>query len=255
LKYALDKGSTLIKGKAIGFEFDELKDDEKDNQKNTKKKKISKERKVKGVKIENKDKKVELIEGDYIVIAMGPWSQDALNWLGKAAQSTIPKILGMKAHSIVMEPKEALTADCIFLSYRQLKGKHIDPEIYPRQTGEVYFCGISEAPRNPEPPHLVAPTEGACKRLKEIISQLSSRLAEAKQKIEQACYLPLTEDDTPLIGKLPTVQNVFIGAGHSCWGILLAPITGLCLSELLLDGKSSINLDDFNPQREREEDD
>jgi len=183
---------------------------------------------------------------------MGPWSQDALNWLDSDVKSTLPKILGMKAHSIILQPKEPLSAHCIFLNYQQLKGKKIDPEIYPRPNGEVYFCGFSEAPRNPEPPNLVTPTEGACKRLNEILSQLSTRLAEAKQKVEQACYLPLTEDDQPLIGKLPTLQNVYIATGHSCWGILLGPVTGLCISELILDGKSSLNLDEFNPQRDTE---
>lgn len=72
---------------------------------------------------------------------------------------------------------------------------------------------------------------------------------------KQACYLPVGSGD-PVIGALRGEEGrgVFVGAGHSCWGITngefrcfcagrmaltvrAGPATGLCLAELVLDGK------------------
>ena len=36
--------------------------------------------------------------------------------------------------------------------------------------------------------------------------------------------------------KLPSVKDVFICSGHSCWGILCGPYAGLIMSELIVDG-------------------
>jgi hypothetical protein len=46
-------------------------------------------------------------------------------------------------------------------------------------------------------------------------------------------------------------------AGHNCWGILWAPISGLAMSELLLDGQCSVidltpfQLDRFLPKKRK----
>lgn len=39
-------------------------------------------------------------------------------------------------------------------------------------------------------------------------------------------------------------------AGHSCWGILNGPATGLVMAELIADGKaSSVDIRKLDPQR------
>jgi glycine/D-amino acid oxidase-like deaminating enzyme len=48
---------------------------------------------------------------------------------------------------------------------------------------------------------------------------------------------------------VPTAKGLYIAAGHNCWGILWAPITGLCMAELLAEGKSSVDLAPFSPMR------
>jgi glycine/D-amino acid oxidase-like deaminating enzyme len=38
--------------------------------------------------------------------------------------------------------------------------------------------------------------------------------------------------------------------GHSCWGILNAPASGLAMAELIVDGQArSVDLRPFDPQR------
>eukprot|EP00171_Calliarthron_tuberculosum_P021176 IDg21176t1 len=68
--------------------------------------------------------------------------------------------------------------------------------------------------------------------------------------ISQACYLPLSPDGLPMIGRVPQTSNVFVATGHGCWGILLSPATGAALAELIVKGESNtIDLRPFCPSR------
>ena len=60
---------------------------------------------------------------------------------------------------------------------------------------------------------------------------------------------PLTSDGLPVIGKLPRTDNVYVATGHQMLGVTLAPSTAVVLSELMLDGESSIDLTPFEPGR------
>ena len=73
-----------------------------------------------------------VIESDSVVLALGPWS-------GKFEMlSSLFRVYGLRAHSIVLEPKEpdAITPHALFLSYYPTQGgKPMDPEVYPRPSG------------------------------------------------------------------------------------------------------------------------
>ena len=51
----------------------------------------------------------------------------------------------------------------------------------------------------------------------------------------------------PLLGYLPGYDNVVLASGHFKNGILLAPITGQLIAELLTSGKPSLALEPFQP--------
>lgn len=80
-----------------------------------------------------------VVESDAVVLALGPWC-------GKfELLSSLIRVYGLKAHSIVLEPKEpdAITPHALFLSYYQSQGgKPMDPEIYPRPTGIISHQNI-----------------------------------------------------------------------------------------------------------------
>ena len=72
------------------------------------------------------------IEADAIVLALGPWTSKL------SLLHSIFRISGLKAHSIILEPKDpdAITPHALFLSYYPAQGgKPMDPEVYPRPTG------------------------------------------------------------------------------------------------------------------------
>ncbi|CAN6894838.1 unnamed protein product [Brassica oleracea] len=190
-----------------------------------------------------------VIEADSVVLAMGPWS-DKLEML-----SSVFRVYGTKAHSIVLQPKEpnAITPHALFLSYYPSNGGGaLDPEVYPRPTGEVYLCGMSSQEEVPDDPDQVTSNPESIEVLKRVAKTVSSYLNEenAQVKAEQACFLPSTEDGVPVIGEIPGIKGCYVATGHSCWGILNGPATGSALAELIVDGvATSVDLSRFSPSR------
>ncbi len=60
---------------------------------------------------------------------------------------------------------------------------------------------------------------------------------------------PLTPDGLPVIGRLPTRDNVYAATGHQMLGITLASSTGAALAPLVLGGSSDTDLRPFDPAR------
>ena len=182
------------------------------------------------------------IEGDAVVIAMGPWSILAARWL------PLPAVFGLKGHSLVFETGTRLSAEALFLEYREPTGAIQSPELFPRGDGTTYVCAISSESPLPLDPADVNPDPGAIERLHAICRELSPVLASAKVLARQACYRPITRDGLPLIGRVPGVGGAYVATGHSVWGILNAPATGEAIAELITDGAArAVDLSPFDP--------
>jgi glycine/D-amino acid oxidase-like deaminating enzyme len=193
-----------------------------------------------GVALESGD----IVEGDAVVIAMGPWSILATRWL------PLPAVFGFKGHSLVFETGDAVPAEALFLEYQEASGEVLAPELFARADGTTWVCAISSTPPLPIDPAAVAADEGAHARLEAICRTLSPALAAAPIRARQACFRPVTEDGLPLIGAVPGVDGAYVATGHSVWGMLNAPATGEAMAELILDGAASrIDLAAFAPGR------
>ncbi|KAF5197659.1 Fad-dependent oxidoreductase family protein [Thalictrum thalictroides] len=98
----------------------------------------------------------------------------------------------------------------------------MDPEVYPRPTGEVYICGMSRDAEVPDDPEQIVGDPESIEVLKRVAGNVSSHLREGEVnlKAEQACFLPCTDDNRPVIGELPNVKGCYVATGHSCWGLL-----------------------------------
>jgi glycine/D-amino acid oxidase-like deaminating enzyme len=194
---------------------------------------------VRGVRVDG-----QLLPTDTVVIAMGPWSGRAAAWL------PLPPVWGLKGHSITLQPTAPIPAQALFVDYVTATGERLAPEVYPRPDGEVYLCGLSEEVALPDSPELVQPRPEAGPFLQQIAGTLSSSLAGLVPQRVQACYRPVTEDGLPFLGQVPDVTGTYIATGHSCWGILNAPASGLAMAELIVDGHAhSVDLSPFAPQR------
>ncbi|MBT5413759.1 MAG: FAD-binding oxidoreductase, partial [Rhodospirillaceae bacterium] len=63
-----------------------------------------------------------------------------------------------------------------------------------------------------------------------------------------AGYEAVTIDALPLLGRLPGVENAYVAAGAR-GGFHMGPAQGLVLSQLILDGESSLDIARFDPAR------
>eukprot|EP00898_Chlorokybus_atmophyticus_P009113 jgi/Chlat1/9202/Chrsp97S08471 len=179
----------------------------------------------------------DIIEVDAAVVAMGPWSSRLV--------SDICQITGLKAHSIVLAPKDSgsIGSHALFLAYGTKEGQELEPEIYPRPNGQVYVCGMSEEVPVPEDPAQVLPTKGKCEKLQQIATSWAL-LKWSGSRHASYQYQRMEFRSSALC------LGVYVGTGHSCWGILNGPATGKSLAELIVDGKSStVNLKAFDPAR------
>ena len=188
----------------------------------------------------------ERIEGDAVVVAMGPWSILAAQWL------PLPPVFGLKGHSLVFDTGDRMPPEAAFLEYREQGGAVLTPELFPRSDGTTYVCGISGEDVVPLDPAQVRPDNGALYRLEKMCRTLSPVLASAPILARQACFRPVTRDGLPLIGPVPGVAGAYVATGHGVWGILNAPATGAAMAELILDGAAqTVDLAPFAPARLR----
>ena len=56
------------------------------------------------------------VEGDAVVIALGPWSMIAARWL------PLPAVFGLKGHSLVFDTATRVPGEAVFLEYREGAG-------------------------------------------------------------------------------------------------------------------------------------
>jgi glycine/D-amino acid oxidase-like deaminating enzyme len=186
----------------------------------------------------------ERLAATAVVIAMGPWSGLAARWL------PLPPVYGLKGHSITVRPSAVIPAQALFVDYPTGTGERLELEVYPRPDGEVYLCSLSDTTPLPERPEQVQPRPEAGPLLLRMAGTLASSLRGLAPQRVQACYRPITEDGLPFLGRVPGIQGAYMATGHSCWGILNAPASGLALAELIVDGRAkSIDLTPFYPQR------
>jgi glycine/D-amino acid oxidase-like deaminating enzyme len=184
------------------------------------------------------------IEGDAVIIAMGPWSILAARWL------PLPAVFGLKGHSLLFETGARVAPEALFIEYREATGAIQSPELFPRGDGTTYVCAISSESPLPLDPAEVAPDPGAIERLHAMCSEMSPVLASAKVLARQACYRPITRDGLPLIGRVPGIEGAYVATGHSVWGMLNAPATGEAIAELIADGAAhTVDLAPFDPGR------
>ncbi|WEG13329.1 glycine oxidase ThiO [Pullulanibacillus sp. KACC 23026] len=62
---------------------------------------------------------------------------------------------------------------------------------------------------------------------------------------------PMTPDGYPYLGEHPELNHLFFAVGHSRNGILLSPITGKSMADLILGNTPSVDLTDFKLTRNK----
>jgi glycine/D-amino acid oxidase-like deaminating enzyme len=62
-------------------------------------------------------------------------------------------------------------------------------------------------------------------------------------------FRPFIEDLKPVIGRVPGHEGVFVAAGHFKKGVMMAPVTGKIIADLITQGKTELNIAALDPGR------
>ncbi|RKU25665.1 glycine oxidase ThiO [Candidatus Poribacteria bacterium] len=176
-----------------------------------------------GVKVNS-----ETIHADTFVIAAGCWS-------GKIASD-----LDLQ---ISIEPAKGQIV--LIESVPPIIGRIIDGlgiYIVPRVDGKILLGATVEMVGYEK-----TPTVDGVKQMIDAAIMIAPELTECKFEQTWVGLRPYYKNG-PCLGYIPGYDNVVLASGHYKNGILLAPITGKLISELITVGKTSHSLSPFEPR-------
>lgn len=211
---------------------------------------------VTAIYLESNNEKIEIKDGEPVVIALGPWSCRIEDWFA------IPMpIEGVVSTSLVYEdgiPASGVGTALFF--DEDSKGCHL--EVFGRQDKSLYVSGCGESEvistrvlrsnERPSPsycPPNIARATAAQASLKEF-GGFSSSSSSSQPDVIQACIRPTSPDGVPVLGKI--LDNVYVGTGGGPWGITWGPLMGKSLAFLINDDSENdppIRLSTMRPQR------
>ena len=165
-----------------------------------------------------------------VVMAMGPWSRKAESWLG----IYIP-VDPLKGEILRLE----LEGDCI--QYDISGG---GASIYPKPDG-LNWCGTTEDWKGFDRDL----SEDVAKEIRRRLGRIFPRLAESKLAKHTACLRPVTPDWLPILGQAPGWENVYMATGAGKKGILLAPVIGKSVADLMTTGETTLAIQGYAPER------
>lgn len=167
---------------------------------------------------------------DAVVIALGPWTGAAQEWLGAPL------------------PVEPLKGEILRMAMpgRPLAFDVVAPGIslFARPDGQVWLASTQERAGFDK-----QPSEAAYQYLYGNATTLMPALKEATLLQQTVCLRPVTPDDLPLLGPVPGVQGAYVATGGGTKGILLAPAMGQSIAELILKGQTSLPIEACRPDR------
>ncbi|NRD80682.1 glycine oxidase ThiO [Bacillus sp. BRMEA1] len=159
-----------------------------------------------------------------VVVATGAWASELLKNTG----IDIP-IYPVKGECFSVRTEEPLINTTIFSDKRCY--------LVPKRNGEI-FIGATMVENTFEK----KVTAGGISGLIDRACQLVPQIKDAEWERVWSGIRPQTSDGLPYIGAHPLCQGLFIAAGHFRNGILLSPITGKLVVELLENQVSNDSL-------------
>jgi glycine/D-amino acid oxidase-like deaminating enzyme len=168
------------------------------------------------------------LAADHVVLAAGPWTQG----LGRK--------LGVDVPTRPMRGQ--------MLAYRSTAVRHIiwgeDGYLVPK-AGGFLFAGATVEDVGFRP----GTTRRGLTEVRRMATAMVPALRYPEVASDWAGLRPGSPDGHPIIGRLPGKDNVFVATGHFRNGILLGPITGRLIAQLITEGKTETPLEAFRPSR------
>ncbi|HKA54023.1 MAG TPA: glycine oxidase ThiO, partial [Candidatus Binatia bacterium] len=171
----------------------------------------------------------EWVDTDTVVIAAGSWSRQ----VGEIFGLTIP-----------VEPAKGQ-----MLAVRTTQLRHViswdEHYLVPRKNGEVIIGSTVE---------FIGHNKDVTLETVRLFIDRSEALVPGISKVPLSRFWaglrPYSPTRRPILCRAPGLANVVIATGHHRNGIVLAPITGKLVSELITTGQTSLSLEPFALPRE-----
>jgi len=168
---------------------------------------------------------------DCAVLAMGPWTGLATATLGVP----IP-VRPQKGQTLRVRASGPPFANILAWDTNYITTTRQDALIYHGATHED--AGFDEEPS----------TAGRDRLIDSLVTMVPS-LIGAEVVLQTACLRPLAADGLPIIGEVPGWSGVYLATGHWPKGILLSPVTGRMVTELILRNSTLIPIEPFSVSR------
>jgi len=185
-----------------------------------------------GVRMENRSE----VHGDAVVLAMGPWSGAAAEWLD---------------HPVPVTPQRGE------LVYLAAPGEGDGPELdiglnlvedgssILRKRLSDTIVGVSKEYVGFDR----STTTGARNELLINAARLSRRVEMASISGQTACLRPISADGRAYVGLVPGWDAVYLATGHSGEGIHYGPVTADAIAGLISDGRCEHDIAPLSPTR------
>ncbi|WP_246050040.1 glycine oxidase ThiO [Aquibacillus sediminis] len=170
--------------------------------------------------------------GDHVIVTGGAWSQQLLAQTGMHLQ-TYP----VKGECLSVQSNQPLLSRTIFSH-----GCYLVPKV-----GGRIVIGATVKPDS----FNENVTMGGIATLMEKAKNLVPKVTEAEWERAWAGIRPQTNDGLPYLGEHPNYNGLSVATGHFRNGILLAPITGELIADLVDRKPTAIDLTPFRVNRHK----
>ena len=182
---------------------------------------------VRGVRL----KSGAIIHAESVVLAMGPWSQQAGAWVG--LKIPVYPVRGQLLHLLVPDPQiqASLSYSDMYLLHKA-DGITLGGTTYERDSG---FANHR--------------TSAGLEAIMNAALRMAPSLEDAKVVKHVSGLRPASEDSLPLIGPVPGWQGVYMVSGHDRNGMGLSVISTRIIADLIAKGRSPVPMEMFDPGR------
>jgi glycine/D-amino acid oxidase-like deaminating enzyme len=164
------------------------------------------------------------------VLALGPWSAEASDWIG------VPIDVRPLKGQILRLQAPGLPVECSVGWGHHYATTKTDGLLWTGTTEEE--AGFDEES-----------TRAARDEIAAALLRMLPAMADAQVAQQTACLRPVTSDGLLVLGGVPELEDVYVATGGARKGILYGPAMGHAIADLVLDRDPRIALEAFAPGR------
>src|SRR6266568_4755330 len=164
------------------------------------------------------------------VLALGPWSAEASDWIG------VPIEVRPLKGQILRLQAPGPPVECSVGWGHNYATTKTDGLLWAGTTEEE--AGFDEEA-----------TSEARDEIGAALVKMLPAMADAQVVYQTACLRPLASDGLLVLGRVPGLEHAYVATGAGRKGILYGPVMGRAIADLILTGSTKIALEAFAPGR------